>query len=170
MRLEYEAAEAAAAWEAWWEAWWWEAVVTEAVVTEAPQSMVAAARSVVVWAVTAARTARATHMPSSIHSTAMAAHAVCANASDTNAAVSASAAVVEGSEADPVESRDSQHHRHPPAAMTATATLMPRSAQNVAIARRIDRANASDAKAAGLLPIDGCRLGRVAVGTTDLDV
>ena len=37
MRLEYEAAEAAAVWEAAWEVWWeawWEAVVTEAVVTE----------------------------------------------------------------------------------------------------------------------------------------
>ena len=57
MRLEYEAAEAAAAWEAAWEAWWeawWEAVVTEAVVTEAPRSMVAAAQRVVVRAVTAA--------------------------------------------------------------------------------------------------------------------
>ena len=156
-----------AAWEAWWEAWW-EAVVTEAVVTEAPRSMVAAAQRVVVRAVTAARTARATHMPRRIHSTAMAAHAVCANASDTNAAVSASAAVVEGSEADRVDGRDSQH-RHPPAAMTVAATQTTRSAQMAALTRRTDRASASDAKAAGLLPIDGCRLGRVAVGTTDLD-
>ena len=139
MRLGYEAAEAAAPWEASEasEAWR-EAVVTEAVVTEAPQSMVGVAQRVVVWAVTAARTARATHMRRRIHSTAMTAHAVCDmvcdNASDTNAAVSASAAAVEGSEADQVDGRDSQHRHppaHPPAAMTAAATQTTRSAHSL---------------------------------------